>query len=379
MKKHILFVDDESRVLEGLHRILRDERSEWDLSFALSVREAVDLLAHWDADVVVTDINMPERNGLELLSEMQQSEAWKDIPVVLLTGMGEHDLKARALEMGAADLLNKPVDSLELKARIRSVLRMRDYQKELKDQNRLLEQKVMERTAELEQSHLEIIWRLGKASEYRDDETGNHVVRVACYARVIAQVLGMPGPFVERIFLASPLHDIGKLGVSDAILLKRGPLTPEERDIMRRHCAIGAQILRRDAKIMRVFQAWRGEGTAAEPKRASNPVLVMAARIALSHHERWDGAGYPAGLSGERIPMEARIVAVSDVYDALRSERPYKCPVPESQSIEIILGEKGRQFDPEVCAAFERCAAELHEIHANSWSEMEPAQVECQP
>lgn len=366
MKKLVLFVDDEPNVFAAVQRIMQAERSEWDLRYAWNVSEAIDVLRRESIDVVVSDMVMPGKDGFELLAEMQRSAAWKDIPLVFLTGLEERDLKKRALESGAADLLSKPVDPSELKARIRSVLKIRTYQAELRAQNEMLDRKVQERTFALRESQLQIVWRLGKVSEYRDDQTGNHVVRVGCYSRVIAEVLGTPDEFVERVLLAGPLHDIGKIGVPDAVLLKPGRLMPEERETMKRHCVIGAQILRGAPKTLVAFQAWNPNRRPPDQKAITNPILEMAAHIAVSHHERWDGKGYPVGLSGESIPLEARIVALADAYDAMRSERPYKPALPEAEAVEIIQSEKGKHFDPEVCEAFERSVGEFQAIHAES-------------
>ena len=362
MKRRILFVDDEPNVLDGLRRMLRAERGRWDMSFVGGADAALDVVRAVGCDAVVSDVNMPGKDGFALLAEIRADERTRDVPFIILTGRNESDIKRRALDLGATDLLNKPVDPQDLIARLRSMIRLKTYQDEIKDQNAILERKVEERTADLVDSRLDIIWRLGKAAEYRDEETGNHVVRVGCYCRVIAERLGADREFVELLLLTSPLHDIGKIGIPDAILLKRGPLNEDEWDVMRRHCAIGAEILREDSKVMNAFLAWRRERKCNHNGNAKNPVLKMASSIALTHHEWWDGTGYPAGLAGEGIPLESRIVALADAYDALCSERPYKPALSEAEALSVIHDEVGRHFDPAISAAFEESIRALRAI-----------------
>lgn len=362
MKMRILFVDDEPNVLDGLRRMLRTERDRWGMSFVGGVDAALDVLRTADFDVVVSDVNMPGKDGFSLMTEMRIDTRTRDIPVIILTGRDDSGIKRRALDLGATDLLNKPVDSQDLIARLRSVIRLKTYQDQLKDQNAVLERKVEQRTVDLVDSRLDIIWRLGKAAEFRDEDTGNHVARVGCYCRVLAERLGADSKFVEMLFLTSPLHDIGKIGIPDAILLKRGPLNEDEWNVMRRHCVIGAKILREDSKVMNAFLAWRGGRRRNHNGNGKNHILKMASSIALTHHERWDGTGYPAGLAGEEIPLESRIVALSDVYDALCSERPYKPAFSEAEALSIIRDEAGRHFDPAVCAAVDESLKELRTI-----------------
>ena len=237
-------------------------------------------------------------------------------------------------------------------ARLRSVLHLKACQDELKCQNELLEQKVRERTRQLEASRLDIIWRLGKAAEFRDEDTGNHILRVGYFSRAIAEALGVERDFVDRLFLAAALHDIGKLGVPDSILLKPGKLTEDEWRIMRQHCEIGAAILQQHSNMGRAFQERGSQESSTLCESPENPILEMAATIALTHHEKWNGDGYPRGLAEEEIPLAGRIVAISDVYDALTSERPYKPAFSEEKALAIIREGVGQHFDPEVCAAF---------------------------
>lgn len=359
----ILFVDDERSVLDALRRALRGQRDVWDLHFAQSVDEALDKSRAIDFDAVVTDAAMPGRDGLDLLKTLQGSAETRDIPIVMLTGLDDVDLKRRAMELGAIDLLNKPIVSEDLVARLRSVLRLKSCQDRLKEHNELLERQVRRRTLELERSRLEIIWRLAKAGEFRDEQTGNHVVRVGAFSMALAEELGLSSEFVEMIFLTSPLHDIGKIGVSDTTLLKNGPLTAAEWVVMKQHCKIGYEILQRDPSGLAEFQYWRRDDANPQHGPLENPFLKQAALIALNHHERWDGGGYPNGLQGEQIPLEARIVTIADVYDALSHARPYKPAYPEEQVISIMNEEAIWRFDPRVFAAFQQIQGRFREIN----------------
>jgi putative two-component system response regulator len=362
VKTHILFVDDEQPVLDALRRMLRPHRDIWDITCVDHPEMAWDLLMENSFDAVVSDIKMPGMSGLELLERIQQTEHLKDLPVVMLTGLSTRELKRQALSLGAADLLNKPVEPEDLVARLRSVLRLKSYQDELKTHNELLEQRVQERTSDLFHARLDIIWRLGKAAEHRDDATGNHVIRVGCISRAIAEALGLDHDFVETLFLAAPLHDIGKIGIPDSVLLKSGPLSPGEWEVMKQHCQIGAKILREDCRAKKTFWEWRNLGPQFDVGIRENPVLEMGATIALMHHEKWDGSGYPQGLSAEEIPLAARIVAIADAFDAMTSKRPYKPPYPECQALEIIQDWAGTHFAPEAYIAFIDALPEIRSI-----------------
>ena len=366
MKKHILLVDDEQPVLDALRRMLRPHRDVWDVTCVTHPKAAWDLLEENHFDAVVSDIKMPGMSGLELLERIHQTERTKDVPVVMLTGLATRELKRQALDLGAADLLNKPVEPEDLVARIRGVLRMKSYQDELRASNELLERRVRGRTVDLFHARLDIIWRLGKAAEHRDDATGNHVIRVGCTSRVIAETMGMERDFVETLFLAAPLHDIGKIGIPDAVLLKRGPLSFEEWAVMKQHCRIGERILREDCRVKTAFWNWRGAGVESPDTESDgsrdNPVLDMGASIALTHHEKWDGTGYPQGLSGEAIPLASCIVALADVFDAMTSKRPYKDPYAEDRALEIIRDGVGTHFAPDVYVAFMDALPEIQSI-----------------
>ena len=241
VKKRIMFVDDEQRVLDSLRRLLRRRCDDWEMTFVDRPEVVCERLKTNPCDVVVSDIKMPGLDGLGLLANMRQNEQLHDIPVVLLTGMADRTLKRHALDLGATDLLNKPVDPADLIARIESVLRQQELDEEQRRHAKTLERTIQEQSSELVNSQLEVIWRLGAAAEQRDEMTGNHVVRVACYSRVIAEAMGMARDFTNTVFLAAPLHDVGKIGISDTILLKHGPLNHAEWTAMREHCAIARE------------------------------------------------------------------------------------------------------------------------------------------
>ncbi|MBN2211372.1 MAG: response regulator [Sedimentisphaerales bacterium] len=361
-KKHILFVDDDPAFLHGLRRLLFAQRKVWEMNFVLSADEALEETLQQHYDLIISDVSMPGKDGFELLGMLREREQTQDIPVIILTGGDELSYKRRALDMGATDLLNKPVSQEDLVARIWSALRLKSYQDELKQQKSLLENKVQERTAELEDSRLEIIWRLAKAGEYRDKETGNHIIRVGYISYLLAEQLGMDEEFKKLMFVTSPLHDIGKIAISDTILLKPGKLTPQERLDMQTHTTIGADLLRPDARQKNALRAICSLGLYQAVSNNENPLLRMAAIIALRHHEWWDGSGYPDGLKGDAIPLEARIVALADVYDALRSQRPYKPPMSEEKAMAIMHEESLRHFDPMVYDAFLKRQEDLQVI-----------------
>lgn len=372
MKKQILFVDDEQPVLDALRRMLRCHRDVWEITCVNHAASAWELLLEHDFDVVVSDIKMPGMSGLELLDRIQRTEQTRDIPVIMLTSLSSRQTKRQALDLGAADLLNKPVEPEDLVSRLRAALRLKAFQDRLKLHNRLLKRRVQQRSRDLAQARLDIIWRLGKAAEHRDDATGNHVIRVGCMSRVIAETLGMDHDFIETLSLAAPLHDIGKIGVPDAILRKPGPLTPEEAELMKQHCRIGARILSGNSKARIAFRQWRGLPAQPNAESRGNPVLEMGATIALLHHEKWDGTGYPRGLRGEEIPLEAGIVAISDVFDAMTSERPYKARYDEERALHVIRNKAKTHFVPEAYSAFMAALPEIRSIRQRFGDDLDP-------
>ncbi len=359
-RMHVLFVDDDGHVLEAFQRILRSQEPVWAMRFFSDPREALAYLVDHEVDTIVTDIQMPEIDGFELIRRVREELRRPDVPIIVVTGLGDATLKRRALNLGATDLLNKPVSREDLIARVHSALLIKSQQDELKAYSESLEQLVAERTRELLDSRLDILWRLGKAAEYRDEETGRHIIRVSLYCRALAEALGLDEETTEAIFVASPLHDVGKIAIPDAILLKPGKLDDREWSVMKGHCEAGARILCDDSLGMKVYRELQGRGDLS--RREVVPLLRTAATIALSHHERWDGSGYPRGLRGTAIPLEGRIVALADVYDALSSRRPYKPPMAESEIIDTLKAGVGAHFDPQVHAAFARLAGAFREI-----------------
>jgi len=280
------------------------------------------------------DAMMPGMTGFQVATRLKSDENTRHIPIVMVTALDDHSSKLQALECGVEEFLQKPVDRAELLVRVRNLLRLKEYADFLQNHAQQLETQVRERTQQLESSYRETIFTLTRAAEHKDEETGAHVQRISHYSRELAQTIGMGTLFEDQIFHASPMHDVGKIGIPDAILLKPGKLDPGEWDIMKTHTTLGASIL----------------------KGNDSPYVRMGAEIALGHHERWDGTGYPAGLRGDAIPVAARIMCICDVYDALRSKRPYKPPFTHEVALSTIMNGDGRtqpgHFDPEVLAAF---------------------------
>lgn len=266
-------------------------------------------------------------------------------PIVAIASEADDDLALQAVCLGAQDyLLWNEVTARSLTRAIRTSIE-RSWAKQ-----------------QIAESRLSIVWRLAKAAECRDEVTGNHVVRVGCYSKILAETMGMDRQFVEAIFVTAPLHDIGKIGIPDAILRKPGSLTEEERAVMQMHCEIGERILRDDSKAMGAFRAWRGLTVHGDRYEPVDHLLEMACTVSLTHHERWDGRGYPRGLAGEQIPLVGRIVAMSDVFDALLSERPYKRAYSEDEALTILEKEVGRHFDPEVYAALLHSLDDMRQV-----------------
>lgn len=352
----ILLVDDEPHVLEGLRTILARRRRDWIVLDAESPDAAEAVLARTRVDAVISDITMPRRNGLELLASIRAEQTTQDIPVVVLTGLSSHELKRRCLELGATDFLNKPADPDELVARMDNMLRLKAYQDAMKHRNRELERDVEARTAQLREANVEIIWRLARAAEMRDADTGLHVLRVGLYCRTIGEGLGLDPSRLTVLQHAALLHDVGKIGIPDSILNKPGALTGAECAAMEEHCHLGHAILTSDNPM-------RAMGGGGGPESDLNPFLQAAAAIALHHHERWDGCGYPYGLAGEDIPLEARITAVADVFDALTADRVYRAAMPVGKALDIMAAQREHHFDPAVLDAFHAGLETILSLH----------------
>lgn len=330
----ILVVDDAPSNVRVLQRLLQRE-GYTDVHGTSDSVEGLRLFAELKPDLVILDLHMPFPDGFALLEHIANTTpAGEYLPVLVLTGDECTEAKNRALALGARDFLTKPFELLEARYRIRNLLHARRLYLELAAEKATLDERVRERTEALEQAHREALTRLTRAAAVRDEETGVHAQRVGDLAAAIAREMGLPDERVEVIRTAAPLHDLGKIGIPDAILLKPGPLTAEERAVMCRHTSIGAEIL---------------GGGASE-------TLALAERIARSHHEHWDGNGYPAGLRGEQIPLAGRIVAIADFYDAVTHARPYRSGWSAARAREAIGAERGKQFDPAVVDAFLRLA-----------------------
>jgi putative two-component system response regulator len=282
--------------------------------------------------VAISDYEMPEMNGIEFIRSARMVAGFAHVPIVMVTSLDQRSLRREALTAGATDFLAKPFDAVEIRARVSNLLALNQARLDQADRAAWLDREVKAATALIAAREREIVMMLMKAAEHRDNETGNHVARVAGLVTVIAAGLGLPEREVEQLSLASTMHDVGKISVPDSILLKPGPLTDAERSEMQTHAERGKRIL---------------EGS-------SSSLMQLAAEIAATHHERWDGTGYPVGLSGEAIPLSGRIVAIADVYDALTSERPYKKAWSEAEALQHIRANAGSHFDPDCVEAFLR-------------------------
>lgn len=306
-------------------------------------RDALAWCRNHRPDVVITDHLMPDLLGLDLLRALRAEPGTVDVPIMMITGEDDRDLRYAALESGASDVLGKPIDALEVKARTRNMLAIRRGQRLLAERSLSLESEVRGATAAIAAREHEIVVRLSRAAEFRDWETGSHIMRVSWYSRIIAGRLGLPERQQETIFRAAPMHDVGKIGVPDYILLKAGSLDEAEFETMKRHTVIGYGIL---------------GGSASE-------LLQIAADVALTHHERWNGTGYPDRRSGEEIPLWGRIVAVADTYDALTSQRPYKKEWPSGLAWEFVKAHAATLFDPACVAAFFEGRHDVEEAKAS--------------
>lgn len=335
----IFLIDDSRSMIAAMQQAIASLDDVEVIAFLEPVK-ALDGLAEEMPDLILVDYSMPGMSGIDVIRQVRATPETASVPVIMVTSNTETGLKMAAMEAGATEFLSKPFDQSELKIRVSNLLRIRAEQRKLALQAQELQRKFDEAMARVERREEEIIWRLSRAIGCRDGETGQHLDRVAVIARMIAEELGFDERQAREIFLASPLHDVGKLAVKDAILLKPGRLTPDEFTEMKKHTEFGQEIL----------------------KNSSSDLIRTAERIAASHHEKWDGTGYPRGLKGTEIPIEARIVAVADVFDALCSERPYKQAWPLQKALQEIMNNSGKHFDPSCVAAFARRWAQIREL-----------------
>jgi len=320
----VLLVDDEEMNLRLLQRIL-SRAGYVNVQTTSDGREVLRIFAEFKPDVILLDLHMPARNGFDVLKDLRSAVGPRAfLPVLMLTGDATPEAKRGALSLGAKDFLAKPFDASEVLLRIHNLLETRFLYRSLEEQNSALEVRVDERTRDLRQSEMEIIERLARAAEIRDDETGRHTIRVGELSCKLAEAAGFSSRMAELIRRTAPLHDVGKIGIPDAILNKPGGLTAEEMDIMRTHTTIGAAIL---------------SGGRCE-------LTLMAERIALGHHEWWNGEGYPNRIVGQEIPVEARCVAIADCFDALSHDRPYRKAWPLDRVLEQMRAGQGTHFDP---------------------------------
>lgn len=307
-------------------------------------------------DLVVVDQEMPGMTGLELIGAWRNAEALPDVPVVMITANEDVAIRHAALAAGATDFIRRPIDAVEVKSRMRNLLRLRQVQRQLADRAAWLADAVAEATRTIAAREEEIIMRLARAAEHRDCDTGAHIVRMARYCEIVARRLGLSPEVCHTIYLAAPMHDVGKIGIIDSVLLKPGKLSPDERAVIERHTLYGEEIL---------------EGSQSE-------LIELARDIAGAHHERWDGCGYPRGLAGEQIPLAGRIAAVADVFDALTSARPYKAPWSPEAARDRIVAESGRHFDPACVTAFLQGWDAIREIAVKAQAEtIDPAAAAC--
>lgn len=334
MNDKILIVDD-SEDLVLLLRVILERAGYKNIITATDPLIAIDIFSRQKPDLVITDLHMHGLDGFSLMARLRDLGGTM-VPMIAVTGDESPNIKTRALGAGASDFLTKPFDPIEITLRVRNLLELKRLHSRLERRNRSLDQRVKERTSELEAARIEILDRLAIAAEYRDDDTGQHARRVGASAGSIAKTFGLPRGRVQVIARAATLHDLGKIGISDTILLKSGPLDDIEFEVVKQHTRIGAEIL----------------------SGSQSRLLRTAEVIALHHHEKWDGSGYE-GLAEEEIPLEGRIVALADAFDAMTNDRPYRRALDRKEAIEEVMALSGAQFDPTLVDAF--IGAQLHD------------------
>ncbi|MCK8097252.1 two-component system response regulator [Pseudoalteromonas sp. 1CM17D] len=307
-KPRILIVDDEPANLKVMREVLGNQ---YRMSFAKSGAAALALLEKEQPKLILLDIMMPDMNGFEVCEILKSTPALSHIPIIFVTALGDESDEFKGFELGAVDYITKPISPAIIRARVKTHLSLVQAE-------------------QLKQAHVDLVHRLGRAAEYKDTDTGEHIARMSQYSKLLALEFGMGEQQAELLRQAAPMHDVGKIGIPDAILLKPGRLTPDEFDHMKQHATIGAQIL----------------------ANSSSPLLQLAHKLAIEHHEKWDGSGYPNGLKGEQISVEGRIVAIADVFDALTSKRPYKEAWGVEEALEHMQAQAGKHFDPHLINLF---------------------------
>ena len=341
----ILIVDDQPQNIELLEAYLAPQG--YEIVTAKSGDEAFEKLSANPIHLMLLDVMMPGMDGFEVTRRVRRDNMHRLLPIILVTALRETEDRVKGIEAGCDDFISKPLDKMELLARVRSLLKVKAYNDLMANYRKMLEAEVVRRTEELRQAlervkavSLDTIYRLSMASEYKDEDTGAHIKRMTLYAVAIARRMELDESIIETILYAAPMHDLGKIGIPDRILMKEARLDPEEWDIMKQHTVIGAKILKNsDAEFIR-----------------------MGETIARHHHEKWDGTGYPDGLKGIEIPITCRIAAIADVFDALTSKRPYKKAFSVERSLAIIREGRGNHFDPDVVDAFLAIQDEIHAI-----------------
>ena len=334
-KPVILVVDDQPQNIELLEAYLVPQG--YEIVKAANGEEALGKLSGNQIDLILLDVMMPGMDGFEVTRRVRQDDTHRLLPIILVTALRETEDRVKGIEAGCDDFISKPVDKMELLARVRSLLKVKAYNDLMSNYRKELESEVTRRTEELKHAFerikaasLETIYRLSMASEYKDEDTGAHIKRMSRYSAAVARRMGLDESTIETILYAAPMHDLGKIGIPDLILVKPAKLDPVEWEIMKQHTVIGAKILKgSDAEFIRLGET-----------------------IAQSHHEKWDGSGYPNSLKGIEIPIAGRITAIADVFDALTSKRPYKEPFSVEKSLAIIREGRGSHFDPDVVDAF---------------------------
>ena len=324
-KATILVVDDELSNVRLIEKLLAS-RGYSNVVCTNDSTQALPLYKQHNSDLILLDLDMPEIDGYGVMDQLNELTNNKPPPILVLTAQHMQSFRQRALDNGALDYVTKPFDADELLSRVRNLLDVHMAQKYMRHQNEILDQKVQERTLAIHETRLQVVRHLGRAAEYRDNETGLHIIRMSKIAALLGKYIGMSDYDCDLLLNASPMHDIGKIGIPDHILLKPGKLEPEEWSIMQAHAQIGADILAGD----------------------DSDLMLMAHEIALTHHEKWNGKGYPKGIEGETIPLVGRVTAIADVFDALTSERPYKKAWTVEATVDLIKQESGQHFDPQL-------------------------------